>query len=242
MPCDFDLFLFLIFPSMCTVDTTIPIDGLERKRVQGFGFAQSQWLTCQLNDTIVKGEFESSSRVTCDIPTIEKPGRFSFSVSNAAPEILAPFSCSTENETVEIPPQFVPGEDVSVYEMSMVFDGDSDYVIAPSRADLGLPTSASFEASGGNGEFSGLTFGAWFYPTANESCKIEPIVCFTTKCTTVIPPPPPPLPPSPPPPSPPPPSHPPPFPPPVPSQAERRRHLTAFNSSDPFCSQVCRMA
>uniref|UniRef100_A0A7S0WPQ0 Uncharacterized protein n=1 Tax=Pyramimonas obovata TaxID=1411642 RepID=A0A7S0WPQ0_9CHLO len=171
------------------------VDGRKTLNVVGFGFAESQWLKCDFNGELVPATFVNLDEVTCDIGPVETPGMYSLGVMNQFPDsdeceaTIGTRSVGRGQAARQMTAELKDKLELS--ETALSLDGVDDYAISTEVA-------ASLVK---DGEFTGVTFGAWFKPMNDDADKSQPIMCFATKCeeTVLSPPPPSPPPPSPPP-------------------------------------------
>eukprot|EP00899_Mesostigma_viride_P026947 jgi/Mesvir1/7437/Mv19218-RA.1 len=156
------------------VDAVITVDGYQTTTALGFGFAKSRWLKCVVDGELVPATLVGFDEVACGIPALDSPGEYAFGVSNnAAPYDLDSSPCAFQNTTGKWVPDVekAPGP-LSVLEMALYFDGDDDFVESPGVNNKAVDL----------GQFPGLTLSAWFYPMNDDSCKEQPIACFSSPC------------------------------------------------------------
>jgi hypothetical protein len=146
--------------------------------VYGFGFAKSPWLQCMQGDgedgmSATSAHYISAGEVRCTASPTELPYKYKFAVTNnylAASEVNTT-ACDDSPKTVPVEtPEMLQTKDASLY-----FDGENTYVYAPA-------VSTGFTETG-------VTFGAWFYPTratTPSNNQQEPIVAFGTDCGAVV--------------------------------------------------------
>ena len=141
--------------------------------VYGFGFAKSPWLKCMQGDaggdlSSTSTHYISSAEVRCTAEGTATPYKYKFGVANNYLE---------EDEACEAAPMTTPVETpemLQTKDMSLYFDGDSTFVMANGVSDEVNST--------------GVTFGAWFFPTRSTADpQQEPVVAFTTECGSVLP-------------------------------------------------------
>ena len=170
------------------VDSVVPVEGYflsdtpptstcqeSGAAVYGFGFAKSPWLMCMQGDddgelSPTSAQFISEAEVRCSAAPTERPFKYKFAVSNNHVEESEACDKGPEPEVVETP------EMLSTKDTALYFDGVSTFAEATSVSN-GLSDT-------------GVTFGAWFYPTRPDSAvsaEQEPIVAFTTACGSALP-------------------------------------------------------
>ena len=167
------------------VDSVVPVEGYSLPEpyspststcteqgltVYGFGFAKSPWLTCMQGDvdgnlSPTAAHYISAAEIRCSATATERPYKYKYAVSNN--HLTDSESCeeAPESKVVETP------EELLTKDMSLYFDGASMYA----RAE-----DVSSEV-----DETGVTFGAWFFPTRESNPaqpEQEPILAFTTAC------------------------------------------------------------
>ncbi|GBG58751.1 hypothetical protein CBR_g151 [Chara braunii] len=60
----------------------VSLDGYENTTISGFGFANSPWLHCVLEGTLIPARFLSFADVECNVPALPRVGRYSLGVAN----------------------------------------------------------------------------------------------------------------------------------------------------------------
>ena len=144
--------------------STISVDGENETTVYGFGFAPSKFLKCKQGDTVLSATYKNYDEVECDVDYYSHPKKDLVYVSNDADS-----TCSHE------PSYASTTEELIVKESALVFDGVDDFA---SMAGISSGLNAS-----------GVTFGAWFYPSNDHTGVEGAIACFASACNATASPP-----------------------------------------------------
>jgi len=157
--------------------SNIPMEGLGRVTLKGFGFAESQWLQCQgEGETALTTKFVGVMGVECTVPASAAPIVAPVGVTNAAAAL--PESCKTagghavaaaHTALASVPP-------LHMLDPSLSLDGG---VTVP---HVSAPAVANAVADA----YAGATMGAWFKPaTEVPACAEQTIVCLNRACPRI---------------------------------------------------------
>lgn len=146
----------------------IPVNGLLDVDVNGFGFAESQWLGCRVGLVETAGVYVDLERIQCAAP----PGNVTDTIPVAAINALHP---APQCHLAAMPePHYLPAGDVTIMESLLQMDGEKQYA---SSAAVAARVATNY---------AGFTFGAWFMPQPVTKCDRGPVVCFAPTCDPLL--------------------------------------------------------
>eukprot|EP00976_Prorocentrum_cordatum_P005810 116039-Prorocentrum_minimum.AAC.1 len=165
------------------INGQISPEGYDNTTVLGFGFAKSKWLyvsalqNCDASDgpSYIQPAFLDIDQLVVDTSDEEDlpVAEWDVSVSNEfgwreADMATIPdddLSCTPRNTTGAVPPRFAETETpVVTQDLVGEFDGCGDMIYSESVNDA-VANARSLD---------GLTMGAWFYPTDDNDCEMQP--------------------------------------------------------------------
>lgn len=171
------------FPAKCqdyapeVSPSKIPMDGLGRVTLKGFGFAESQWLQCQGKEgNKLSTKYVGLIGVECILLASTTPALAPLGVTNAAAALPKACKADAGHSKIQIAPVSTALASVTPLHMldpSLHLDGSANvpHVFAPSVAKIIANA------------YAGVTMGAWFRPdTGATACAEQPIVCINHAC------------------------------------------------------------